>query len=65
MPPKKSVEETYQKLTQREHVLHRPGMYIGDIKKQTEEMWVTENGKMTKQFVNYSPGFIKIFDELK
>lgn len=29
----KSIEETYQKKSQLEHVLHRPGMYIGDIDK--------------------------------
>ena len=61
---KKSVEEKYQKLTQREHVLLRPGMYIGSIKKQTEELWCMKNGKMEKRMIEYSPGFIKIFDEV-
>ena len=66
MPAKKSIEETYKKLSQREHVLERPGMYIGDIKKNTEELWVfdKEQNKMIKKFVEYSPGFIKIFDEI-
>lgn len=62
----KTIEETYKKLSQREHILHRPGMYIGDIKKTIEEMWVfdkTEN-KMVKRIVEYSPGFLKIFDEV-
>jgi DNA gyrase/topoisomerase IV subunit B/ssDNA-binding Zn-finger/Zn-ribbon topoisomerase 1 len=65
---KKTIEQTYQKLSQREHVLERPGMYIGSVKKQTEELWVakeTENGiQMQKAIVEYSPGFIKIFDEV-
>lgn len=63
---KKSIEETYQKLTQREHVLKRPGMYIGEVKKSTEELWTfdTETNKMVKKAVNYSPGFVKIFDEI-
>ena len=65
----KRIEETYQKLTQREHVLHRSGMYIGSIKKQTEELWVADENsdgsiKMKKKMVLYSPGFMKIFDEI-
>lgn len=64
MPPKKSIEETYQKLTQREHILKRGNMYIGSPLKQTEEMWVVKNGKIEKQFVEYTPGFLKIFDEV-
>jgi DNA gyrase/topoisomerase IV subunit B len=67
--PKKSIEETYQKLTQREHVLERPGMYIGSVKKQTEELWVAKQEddgqyKMVKTMVDYTPGFLKIFDEV-
>lgn len=63
---KKTVEETYKKLSQREHVLERPGMYIGSVKKQMEELWVcTENNfKMEKRMIEYTPGFIKIFDEI-
>lgn len=62
------IEDKYKKLSQREHVLHRPGMYIGSVKKQIEELWVPkdENGsfKMEKTMVEYSPGFMKIFDEV-
>lgn len=62
---KKSIEDTYKKLTQREHVLERPGMYIGSIKKQVEELWVTKETEdslqMVKTMVYYSPGFMKIF----
>jgi len=65
----KRIEETYQKLTQREHVLLRSGMYIGSTKKQTEELWVADENsdgsiQMTKRIVEYSPGFMKIFDEI-
>ena len=64
MSKRKTIEETYQKLSQREHVLHRSGMYIGSVKKQTDELWCFRNGKMEKVFVEYSPGFMKIFDEI-
>lgn len=62
----KSIEETYKKLSQREHVLQRPGMYIGNIGKHVEEQWVFDNTskKMIKKFVEFSPGFLKIFDEI-
>jgi DNA topoisomerase-2 len=61
----KTIEEKYQKLTQKEHVLLRSGMYIGDIKKNVEELWIKRNDNefMTKEVIEYSPGFIKIFDE--
>lgn len=63
---KKTIEETYQKLTQREHILLRSGMYIGQVKKQMEELWVpeAETYMMKKKIVEYSPGFMKIFDEI-
>ena len=61
---KKTIEETYKKLEIREHVLHRPGMYIGSVDPHTEEMWIFENGKMIKKMITYTPGFLKIFDEI-
>lgn len=62
----KTIEEQYKKLTQREHVLLRSGMYIGDVGKKVSEQWVydTPTSKMVKKFVEYSPAFIKIFDEV-
>jgi DNA gyrase/topoisomerase IV subunit B len=65
MTKAKTIEETYKKLSQREHVLHRPNMYIGEIKRSLEEMWIMDNdSKMSKRMVEYSPGFLKIFDEV-
>jgi DNA topoisomerase-2 len=61
-----TIEEKYQKLTQIEHVKKRPGMYIGNIKNITEEQWIFDyiEKKMIKKFVNYTPAFLKIFDEV-
>jgi len=66
MAPKsiKSIEETYQKKSQLEHVLHRPGMYIGDTSHFTTERWIIENGVFIKKTVTTSPGLYKIFDEI-
>uniref|UniRef100_A0A6C0B025 DNA topoisomerase (ATP-hydrolyzing) n=1 Tax=viral metagenome TaxID=1070528 RepID=A0A6C0B025_9ZZZZ len=62
MPPKKTIEQTYQKKSQLEHVLHRPGMYIGDIERITTERWVLSD-KITRKQLTFSPGLYKIFDE--
>ena len=35
-----SIEKKYQKLTDTEHVLLRPGMYIGSVKPHTEEVYL-------------------------
>lgn len=66
-PPKKTIEETYKKVSQREHVLLRANMYIGSPSKHVEELWTIDNGseaRMSKAMVDYSPGFLKIFDEV-
>lgn len=61
-----NVEEKYKKLTQREHILLRSGMYIGETKKTIEEKWVfdVETEKIIKKVVEYSPAFLKLFDEI-
>jgi DNA topoisomerase II len=63
---KKTVEDTYKKLTQREHILHRGNMYIGHTTKTLEEQWVFDENqnKMIKKMIEYTPGFLKIFDEI-
>ena len=54
----------YDKKTPREHVLIRPDTYIGDIEPTTESMWVYKEGKIVKEQITYTPGFLKIFDEV-
>ena len=55
MPPKvKTIEETYQKKSQLEHVLHRPGMYIGDIDNVTSEKWILHESKFRRYTSRYS-----------
>jgi DNA topoisomerase-2 len=60
-----SVDKKFKKLTDIEHVLARPGMYIGSIKPHTTLKWLMdENNKMVQSEVTYNPGFLKIFDEI-
>ena len=67
---KKKVEEIYQKLSQRMHVLVRPDTYVGSVNLVDEKMFVVdsinniENIKVIKDNVKFVPAFIKIFDEI-
>lgn len=60
----KSIEETYQKKTQLEHILLRPDTYVGSIEKHTQALWVFEDGSMVNRNVSFVPGLYKIFDEI-
>ncbi|EPS67102.1 hypothetical protein M569_07672 [Genlisea aurea] len=61
---KKTIEQTYQKKTQIEHILLRPDTYIGSIEKHTQTLWVYQNDAMVLKTINYVPGLYKIFDEI-
>jgi DNA topoisomerase-2 len=56
----------YKKLTQREHILLRSGMYIGSVDRVKESRWIYNYEKETMEWkeVSLSPGFLKIFDEI-
>lgn len=58
------ISKKYQKLTQLEHILKRPGMYIGGIEPIQKDMWVIDNNKIVEKSITYSPGLFKLFDEL-
>ncbi|TRX93093.1 hypothetical protein FHL15_005961 [Xylaria flabelliformis] len=63
----KSATETYQKLTQLEHILKRPDTYIGSIERTEQPMWVfnKETVQMERRpNVSFVPGLYKIFDEI-
>lgn len=64
----KSIEQKFRKLTEVEHVLARPGRYIGSIAPHTADEWIPEEGSskpmMVQRSVTYNPGFLKLFDEV-
>ena len=60
----KKIEDKYKKLTDIEHIILRPGMYVGSIKLHSEPKWVLEGDKFSKTEITYNPGFLKIFDEI-
>ena len=62
----KSVEETFVKKTQLEHIIDIPDTYIGSIEKTDIDTWVfdEENDKIIYKNIKYIPGLYKIFDEV-
>jgi DNA topoisomerase-2 len=56
----------YVKMSPIEHVLARPGMYVGSIEVDKTDMWILNNtnDQMIKKSLNYVPGLFKIFDEI-
>ncbi|KAI5070065.1 hypothetical protein GOP47_0014408 [Adiantum capillus-veneris] len=61
---RKTLEETYQKKTQLEHILLRPDTYVGSIEKHTENLWVYEEQTLVCRSITFVPGLYKIFDEI-
>ncbi|KAI4263914.1 MAG: hypothetical protein L6R42_000952, partial [Xanthoria sp. 1 TBL-2021] len=66
--PKKDSKstETYQKLTQLEHIIKRPDTYIGSAERTEKEMWVynSQRESMEMRNISYVPGLYKILDEI-
>jgi len=61
----KSIEEKYRKLSDIDHCLERPGMYVGSTKPREEEAHLLgADDKFELRKVTYNPAFLKIFDEI-
>lgn len=60
----KEISGKYQLLDEIEHVLKRPGMYIGSTKPHTSHEWILTDGLYEKEELTYNPGFLKLFDEI-
>lgn len=57
-----------KKLTDREHIVHRPSMYIGSVSNEQHETAIFENvfeePKLQTKQLTYAPGLIKIINEV-
>jgi DNA topoisomerase-2 len=60
----KELATKYQKLTDIEHVLHRPYMYVGSTKAHRGQHHLFDGEQVYLKEVTYNPGFIKLFDEI-
>ena len=68
-PKAVEVEEIYKSLTPIEHILHRPGMYIGQKQSYIEEniykLNINSNKyEFIKEYKIETPSLLKIFDEI-
>lgn len=62
-----SSAPTYKRLDPREHVLFRPGMYIGSVRPDSVETWVLRADEplaIERAEVVVAPGLVTIFDEV-
>lgn len=57
--------DMYERKTPHEHVLLRPGMYIGQIEPSSMDTWVYNktSGRMEKESLSYSPALLKVSPE--
>lgn len=60
----KEISKKYKVLSEVEHVLNRPGMYIGSTKRHDTTEYIFNGQKFEPKEITYIPGFLKIFDEI-
>ena len=63
---KKTIEEKYTSLSELEHILHRPTMYIGSNKEEESQEFIysEDTGKMEMKTISYCPAMLKLVDEI-
>ena len=66
MRKKKSIEEIYKSMDPIEHIILRPGMYIGSVKNEPKQMFIysDDENKMILKDVDYTPALVKLLDEI-
>jgi DNA topoisomerase-2 len=62
----KTIQQTYQKRTQLEHILLHPNTYIGSTESVMQPMLVYDSStnQIKQRDVTYTPGLYKIHDEI-
>lgn len=63
---KKSIEQKYKAMSEIDHCLSRPGMWIGSVRDEERQSFIydDETGKMTMKTVTYVPAMLKLVDEV-
>lgn len=68
MPTDKKIADKYKSMTEIEHVLNKPGMYIGSCQPLENEMFIadydSETPKIIKKKILYSAGLERIYEEI-
>ena len=62
----KKIEEKYQELSEVQHILQRPGMWVGSIKSEEKDAFIYNEkiGKFEMKIINYIPAMLKVVDEV-
>ena len=61
----KTVEQKYRKLSDIDHCLERPGMWVGSTKPKEDDVYLLNaEGTLSLRKITYNPAFLKIFDEI-
>lgn len=62
----RTIEEKYRSLSEVEHVLLRPGTYVGStVRCEPVKEWIYEDGeRFEEREISYVPALLKIFDEI-
>jgi DNA topoisomerase-2 len=60
----KEISKKYELLDEIQHVLKRPGMYVGSTKPHSSKEFLFDGEKFHQEEVTYNPGFLKLFDEI-
>ena len=59
-----SLHQTYQKKTDKEHILDNPDTYIGSVENVEQSLYVYEDEQsFVEKNMTYNPGLFKLFDE--
>jgi len=57
-------DQKIKKLTEREHILQRSGMYLGSSTLTKSKEFIIDNDRFVETEIEYVPGLVKIFNEL-
>lgn len=62
----KTIEQKYKEMTETEHVLFRPGMYVGSVKPEISTQFVFDHKEhvMVQKEIEYVPAMLKLVDEV-
>ena len=58
-----AISETYQMMSDKQHVLERPSTYLGSVKRTENVRWILDGDKFTRQSIGYIQGLYKLMDE--
>lgn len=63
---KEDIQSRYRKLDEIDHVLSRPGMYVGSVKNETRSFFLydREIGDLRLTETEYCPALLKLIDEV-